>query len=100
LASIDKFDAARIPVPPHHMAVLCRFETVEWQIKFEGGKLKRGWMKPGSLIVEILHQTGVDAGNTVKVKHRELINFNALQGSKFNHQNISPKNFDQNFRGR
>ena len=29
VASINKFDAARIPVPPHHMAVLCRFETIE-----------------------------------------------------------------------
>src|ERR1700692_4359465 len=28
-ASFDKFDAARIPVPPHHMAVLFRFETIE-----------------------------------------------------------------------
>jgi len=28
-ASFDKFDAARIPIPPHDMAALCRFETVE-----------------------------------------------------------------------
>jgi hypothetical protein len=93
VASIDKFDAARIPVPPRHMAVLCRFETIEWQIKFEGDHVKRGWMKPGSLIVEIHHHAGVDAANTVKVKHRELINFNALQGSTLNHLNISPKKF-------
>jgi hypothetical protein len=93
LASIDKFDAAGIPVPPHHMAVLCRFETVEWQIKFEGGNVKRRWMKPGSLIVEILDQAGVDAANTVKVKQRELINFNALQGSKFDHQEGLAKTF-------
>jgi hypothetical protein len=41
--------------------------------------------------VEIHHHAGVDAGNTVKVKHCELINFNALQGSALNHQNTSPK---------
>ena len=38
-------------------------------------------MKLGSVIVEIHHHAGVDAANTVKVKHRGLINFNALQGS-------------------
>jgi len=48
-------------------------------------------MKSGSPIVEIDHHAGVDAANTVKVKHCELINFNALQGSTLNHQNISPK---------
>ena len=48
-------------------------------------------MKPSSMIVEIHHHAGVDAANTVKVKHCELINFNALQGSTLNHQNISPK---------
>jgi hypothetical protein len=25
----DKFDAARIAVPPHNMAVFCRIETIE-----------------------------------------------------------------------
>jgi hypothetical protein len=73
------------------MAVLRRFETVEWQIEFAGNGVKRGWIKPGSLIVEVHYHAGVDAGNTVKVKHCELINFNALQGSTLNHQNTSPK---------
>jgi hypothetical protein len=93
LAAIDKFDAAGIPVPPHHMAVPCRFETVERQIKFEGDDVKRGGMKPGSLIVEVHHHAGVDAANAVKMEHRELIDFNALQGSTFNHQNISQRRF-------
>jgi hypothetical protein len=29
VASINKFDAAGISVSPHHMTVLCRFETIE-----------------------------------------------------------------------
>ena len=49
-------------------------------------------MKLGSVIVEIHHHAGVDAANTVKVKHRGLINFNALQGSTLNHENIPKKN--------
>jgi hypothetical protein len=52
-------------------------------------------MKPGSVIVEVHHHARVDAANAVKVKHRELIDFNALQGSTFNHQNISQRNFGQ-----
>jgi hypothetical protein len=48
-------------------------------------------MKPGPLIVEIHHHTGVDAANAVKVKHRRLIDFNALQGSTLNHENIPKK---------
>ena len=56
-------------------------------------------MKLGSVIVEIHHHAGVDAANTVKVKHRGLINFNALQGTTLYHQNISQKKLDQNFRG-
>jgi hypothetical protein len=54
-------------------------------------------MKPRSLIVEIHHLAGVDAANAVKVKHRGLINFNALRGSTLNHENI-PKKIDLNFR--
>jgi hypothetical protein len=50
-------------------------------------------MKPGSPIMEIYHHAGVDAANTVKAKHCELINFNALQGSTLNHRNTSPKIF-------
>ena len=49
-------------------------------------------MKPGSLIVEIHNSAGVDAGNAVKVKHCELINFSALQGPTLNHENIPKKN--------
>jgi hypothetical protein len=45
-------------------------------------------MKPSSLIVEIHHHAGVDAANAVKVKHRRLIDFNALQGSTLDHENI------------
>jgi hypothetical protein len=49
-------------------------------------------MKPGSLIVKVYHHAGVDAANAVKVKHCELINFNALQGSTLNH-GTSPQKF-------
>jgi len=54
--------------------------------------VKRGATKLGSLIVEIHHQAGVDAANAVQVKHRGLIDFNALQGSTLNHENVLPKN--------
>ena len=52
-------------------------------------------MKPSSLIVEIHHHAGVDAANAVKVKQRELIDFNALQGSTLNHENSQ---IDLNYR--
>jgi hypothetical protein len=68
MASIDKFDAARVPVSPHHVAVLCRFETIERQIKLEGCNVKRERTKPGPSIVEIHNSAGMDAGNAVKVK--------------------------------
>ena len=29
LVSINKFDTARIPIPPYHVAVLCCLETIE-----------------------------------------------------------------------
>jgi hypothetical protein len=45
-------------------------------------------MKPSSLIVEVYHPAGVDAANAVKVKHRGLIDFNALQGATLNHENF------------
>ena len=48
-------------------------------------------MKPGSLIVEIHHQAGVDAAYALKMKHCRLINFNALLGSTLNHENIPKK---------
>ena len=49
-------------------------------------------MKPGSLIVEIHYQAGVDAANAVKMKHCELIDFSALEGSTLNHENIPQEN--------
>jgi hypothetical protein len=48
-------------------------------------------MKLSSLIVEVYYPAGVDAANAVKVKHRGLIDFNALQGSTLNHENIPKK---------
>ena len=91
MAPVDKFNAARIPVPPHHVAVLCRFETIEREIKFKGGNVKRGRTKPGPSIVEIHNSAGMDAGNAVKVKQCELNNFSALLGSTLNHENIPKK---------
>jgi hypothetical protein len=85
VAPVDKFNAARIPVSPHHMAVLCRFETIEREIKLKGGSVKRERTKPGPSIVEIHNSAGMDAGNAVKVKQCELNNFSALQGSTLNH---------------
>jgi len=38
---INKFDAAGISAPPHHTAVLGRFEAIQRQIKFEGGSVMR-----------------------------------------------------------
>jgi hypothetical protein len=48
-------------------------------------------VKLGSVIVEIHHHAGMDATDTGKVKHRGLIDLNALQGSTLYHQNISQK---------
>jgi hypothetical protein len=45
-------------------------------------------MKPSPLIVEVYHPAGVDPANAVKVKHRRLIDFNALQGATLNHENF------------
>jgi hypothetical protein len=70
------------------------FETVEGQIEFESSRVKRGGMKPGSLIVKIRHHAGMDAVNALKMKHRGLIDFNARKGSTLNHENI-PKNLNQ-----
>jgi hypothetical protein len=88
MASINKFDAAGISVPPHHVTVFCRFETIEWQVKLESNNVKRGGMKPSPLIVEVYHPAGVDPANAVKVKHCGLIDFNALQGATLNHENF------------
>ena len=74
------------------MAVLCRFETIEREIKFKGGSVKRERTKPSPSIVEIHNSAGMDAGNAVKVKQCELNNFSALLGSTLNHGNIPQKN--------
>ena len=91
LAPFDKFDGAGIPVPPHRMAAPGRFEAVEGQIKFESGGVKRGGMKPGSLIVQIHHHAGMHAADAVKMQHRGLIDFNALKGPTLDHDNILKK---------
>ncbi len=52
-------------------------------------------MERGSITVHIHHQAGMTAANTVNVKHRGLVDFNAFQGSTFKHRNI-PKN-SQNY---
>ncbi len=49
-------------------------------------------MKRGSVIVEIHHQAGIIAANTVNVKQRGLVDFKAFQGSTFKH-GTSPKKF-------
>jgi hypothetical protein len=46
-------------------------------------------MKRGSVIVEIHHQAGITAANTVNVKQRGLVDCTAFQGSTFKHRNIS-----------
>ena len=45
-------------------------------------------MKPGPPIVEIHNGAGIDAGNAVKMKQCELIDFSALLGPTLNHENI------------
>jgi hypothetical protein len=74
------------------MAAHCRFEAIQRQIKLKGGNMKRGRLEPGSLIVEVFDPAGVNAANTVNVKHRQLMNLKALQGSTLDHRNI-PKKF-------
>jgi hypothetical protein len=89
-ALIDKSDAAGSSAPPHYMAARCRFEIIKRQIKIESKNVKRA-LNVGSLIVEISHHATVDIGIAVQVKHRGLIDFNALKGSTVNHQNASKK---------
>ena len=48
-------------------------------------------MKHGAVTVEIHHQAGMTAANTVNVKQSGLVDFNAFQGSTFKHR-TSPKN--------
>jgi len=70
------------------MAARCRFEASQRQIKI-GRKNVEGAVKVSSLIVDISHHAVVNAGNAVEMKHRWLIDFNALSGSALNHQNTS-----------
>ena len=90
LASMDKSDAARGPAPPHHMAAHCRLEAIQRQIKIGRKDVKRA-VKLGSVIVDISHDAAVNARDSVNVKHRGLIDFNALKGSTLNHRNTSKK---------
>ena len=73
------------------MAVLCRLETIERQVKFGSDSVKRGTMKLGALIVEIHHPAGEGTPNAVKVKQRKLTDSNATQRPAFNHENFLPK---------
>jgi hypothetical protein len=86
--AIDKFDAADIFVVPDEAATLCRLETIERQIKPLGENTRPAKLKACSLVVKISHQTGVNAGNAVKVKHRELIDWNSFQTAAFDHQDF------------
>jgi hypothetical protein len=86
--AIDKFDAADIFVAPYQAAVLCRFETIERKIKPLGENARPAKLEACSLVVEISHQTGVNAGNTINVQHRELVDWNSLQAAAFDHQDF------------
>jgi hypothetical protein len=50
-------------------------------------------VKFGSLIADIFHDAKVNAGNSVKMKHRGLVDFNALEGATLNHQTTYKKAF-------
>jgi hypothetical protein len=88
--TIDKFHAADILVVPYQAAALCRLETIERQIKPLGENTRPAKLKACSLVVEISHQAGMNAGNAIKVQHRELIDWNSFQTAAFDHR-ISPK---------
>jgi hypothetical protein len=49
--------------------------------------------------VEIQHQAGMTAANTVNVKQRRLIDFNAVKGSTFMHRKISQISFGSKLQG-
>jgi hypothetical protein len=76
------------------MAALWRFEAIQRQIKIRRKDVKRA-VKFGSLIADIFHEAEVNAGNSVKVKHRGLVDFNALQGATLNHRTTYKKTLDQ-----
>ena len=56
-------------------------------------------MKHRTVIVKIQHQAGIRAANTVNMKQRELVDFNAFEGSTFAHRNIPQNSLDQNASG-
>jgi hypothetical protein len=72
------------------MASPRRFEAIQRQIKIGRKHVERA-VKLGSLIGHILHHATVNPGNSVKVNHRGLIDFNAYQCSTLNHLTTSKK---------
>jgi hypothetical protein len=50
-------------------------------------------VKFGSLIADIFHDAKVNAGNSVKMNHRGLVDFNTLEGATLNHQTTYKKAF-------
>jgi hypothetical protein len=72
------------------MAAPRRFEAIQRQVKVGRKHVKRA-VKLGSLIGHILHHAAVNAGNSVKVNHRGLVDFNAHQCSTLNHLTTSRK---------
>jgi hypothetical protein len=56
----DKSDAARSPVPPHHMAARCRFEAIRRQIKI--GRAWSSW----SMVLNVMRATAGDGDAAVR----------------------------------
>lgn len=50
-------------------------------------------MKFGPLIADIFHDAEANARNSVKMKHRGLVDFNALEGATLNHLTTCKKAF-------
>ena len=69
------------------MATPRRLEAIQRQIKIRRKDVKRA-VEFGSLIADIFHDVEVNAGNSIKMKHRGLVDFNALEGATLNHQTI------------
>jgi hypothetical protein len=59
------------------MAAPCRFEAIQRQIQIGRKDVKRA-VKLSSLIGHISHDAKVNGGNSIKVKHRRLVDFNTL----------------------
>ncbi|WFU45430.1 hypothetical protein QA640_46280 (plasmid) [Bradyrhizobium sp. CB82] len=75
--SIEKSDAARRSAPPHHTAARRRLEAVRRQIKIGRKNVKRA-MQFSSPLGDVLYYADVYAGNSIKMKHRGLVDFNTL----------------------